>query len=173
MNGARMLGWALAMSLVGCATPSSAPDSLRRLEPAQLAQLSATRPAAPLSLADIVQRSQAGVAPAALVDEIRRTSTHHGLSPAEAEQLRQQGVAPSVVDELIAAQSRWAQDEATAAKVREQTARAAAEDRARAEQARRRKAYGPVYRPYYDPFWPYGYARPFGWGVGIGSYQRW
>lgn len=171
----RLLRFLLQMSapllLLSCASPSSSPQSLRRLEPAELAAIEAAR-AAPLSLDDIVRRSRAGTDAATLIGEIRRSGTRHALTPADAQRLRGQGVAQEVLDELADAQARWARDEATAAKVRRDTAQAAAEDRARAEAERRQRARSTYYPPYYDPLWPYGYPGRagyggFGWGFGI------
>ena len=78
---------------------------------------------------------------------------------------------PDVLDELAAAEARAARDQATADKVRRATEQAAAEDRARAEAERRRRAYSPYYdplgpygRPFY-PAYPYGYPGYFGGGV--------
>ena len=97
--------------------------------------------------------------------------TRHALTPAEAQRLREQGVAAEVLDELAAAEARAARDQATADKVRRATEQAAAEDRARAEAERRRRAYSPYYdplgpygRPFY-PAYPYGYPGYFGGGV--------
>ncbi len=171
----RVVALLAPLLLTACATPSSSPDSLRRLDPAASALLDAARRSGPLSLDDIVRKSREGVGAAALIDEIRRTATHHALTPAETQRLRDQGVAQAVLDELVAAQERWARDEATAAKVRRDTAQAAAEDRARAEEERRRRTYyGPTYSPYYDPFWPHGYpSGRFGYGgFGWGGYYR-
>ena len=169
-----------ASLLVACAAPSSSPQALRRLPPAELAAIEAAQRAGPLSLDDIVRRSREGVAAAALVDEIRRTGTHHALVPADVQRLRGQGVAQEVLDALAEAQSRWARDQATAEKVSRATAQAAAEDRARAEEARRQRAAFPYNSPYnspfYDPMLPYGYPYGypgrfgyggFGWGVHI------
>ena len=109
----------------------------------------------------------------ALIEDIRSTGTHLAVTPEERARLAGQGVAPAVLDELAAAQARWAQDQATADKVRADTARIEAADRARAEEERRRRAYyGPTYSPYYspyrDPMWPYGYPGRRGYGGGFG-----
>lgn len=156
-----------SLLLVSCASPSSSPQAIQRLDPAQLAALEAAHRTVPLSLDDIVRKWRAGIGAAALVEEIRRTGTHLALTPADTQRLREQGVAPEVLAELSAAQERWARDQATAEKVRRDTARAAAEDRAEAE--RRRRAYA---SPYYDPLWPYGYAYPYGYPgrIGYGGY---
>lgn len=160
-----------ALLLISCAAPSSSPQAIQRLDPAELAAIEAARAARPLSLDEIVRRSRAGVGTAALLDEIRRTGTRHALTPAEAQRLREQGVAAEVLDELAAAEARAARDQATADKVRRATEQAAAEDRARAEAERRRRAYSPYYdplgpygRPFY-PAYPYGYPGYFGGGV--------
>lgn len=173
--------------LAACVAPSASPQAIQRLEPAEfaarVAAIEAARPAAPLSLDEIVRKWKAGAGSSALVDEIRCTGTRHALTPQDVERLRGQGVAPEVIDEIRAAQARWAADQASADKVRKLTAEAAAEDRARAEAARRRALaphyYPPYGSPFYDPMRPYGYGQPFGypgpfgprgglgWGIGI------
>lgn len=171
------LGWLAAgvaslTLLGGCAAPRVAP-SAERLDPGQLEAISAANRAGPLTIEQIIRRSKAGEAPAVLIEDIRRTGTHLAVTPEERARLSGQGVALAVLDELAAAQARWAQDQATADKVRADTARIEAADRARAEEERRRRAYyGPAYVPYYlpyaDPMWPYGYPAHRGYGGGFG-----
>jgi len=161
---------AAASLLAACAAPSASPQAVRRLPPAELAAIEAAAGRrAPLSLEEIVRRSREGVAAAALIDEIRRTGTRHALAPADVQRLRGQGVAQAVVDELAEGEARRARDQATADKVRRDTAQAEAEDRARAEAERRQRAMYPYGSPYYDPLWPYGYPPGypgrFGWGL--------
>ena len=159
-----------ALLLAACTTPVSSPQAIQRLVPAELARIDAARPGRPLSLDEIVQQSRF-VPPPILIETLRSTGTHHALTPSQAIRLRQQGVAPEVLDALADAHQRWVQDQATAEKVRRDTEQAAALDRARAEAERAsRAAYPPVYAPYGDPF--YGYpGRPrfggIGWGIQI------
>lgn len=170
--------------LAACATtpPSADPRAVRRLDPAELARTDAARPGRPLALDEIVRRSREGLPTAELLDILRSTGTHHALSPSEVLRLREQGVAPEVLDALAEAQARHDRDQATADKVRQQTEQAAAVERARAEAYRRglREGY-PAY-PYGTI--RYGYPQPFGfpyygpgprwgrgglqWGIGIG-----
>ena len=169
--------------LAACATtsPSADPRAVRRLDPAELARMEAARPGRPLGLDEIVRRSREGVPTAELLDILRSTGTHHALNPSEVLRLREQGVAPEVLDALAEAQARHDLDQATADKVRQQTEQAAAIERARAEAYRRgvREGY-PAY-PYGTI--RYGYPQPFGfphygpglpwrrggihWGIGI------
>lgn len=170
----RVAAVAALVALAGCAAPRVAP-SADRLAPGRLEVISAESRGGPLTLEQITRRSKAGEAPVALIEDIRRTGTHLAVPPDERARLIGQGVAPAVLDELAAAQARWAQDQATAERVRIDTARIEAADRARAEEERRRRAYyGPVYSPYYNPMLPYGYpayrgygGASFGWGVQI------
>jgi hypothetical protein len=160
--------------LAACATPVAPPQSILRLDPAELARIDAARPGRPLSLDEIVQQSRV-VPPPILIQTLRSTGTHHALSPSQAIRLREQGVAPEVLDALAEAQERWARDQATAEKVRRDTEQAAALDRARAEAERARRAYyPPVYSPYSDPFYGYPFGYPgragfggIGWGIQI------
>lgn len=173
----KRLGWLAAAAasvavLAGCAAPRVAP-SADRLSPGELEAVAATRRAGPLTIEQVIQRSRTGEAPAALIEDIRRTGTRLAVTPEERARLAGQGVAPAVLDELAAAQGRWAQDQATADKVRADTARIEAADRARAEEERRRRdyygpAYSPYYSPYRDPMWPYGYPGRRGYGGGFG-----
>lgn len=166
-----------ACGLAACATPSSSPQAVQRLDPAELARLEAARPEAPLSLEEVVRQSRAGVPTATLLETLSATGTRHALSPSEAVRLREQGVAPEVLDALAAAQERWARDQATADKVRRDTEQAAALDKAKAEAERYRRQSQP--QPYWDPFWPYPYAYPPGYpgwrgygGIGWGGRIR-
>lgn len=150
--------------LAACATPPSAdPAAVRRLDPSELARIDAARPERPLGLDEIVRLSRQGVPTASLLETLRRTGTHHALAPSDVLRLKAQGVAPEVLDALADAEARYARDQATADKVRQQTEQADALDRARAEAYRRgaRDAY-PVYPAY--PGYPYGsmrYGSPF------------
>lgn len=163
----------LALLLAACATPPSAdPRAVRRLDPAELSRTDASRPGQqPLSLGEIVRLSREGRPTASLLETLRSTGTAHALSPSEVLRLREQGVAPEVLDALAEAQARRDRDQATADKVRQQTEQAAAVDRARAEAYRRgaREAY-PAYPygsiRYVDPFgFPYPGPSPY-WGRG-------
>lgn len=175
---ARLRGAALAAVTVllgACATPSSAPQAIQRLDPAELARLEAARADPPLSLDEIVRQSRAGVPTATLLENLKRTGTRQALSPSEAIRLREQGVAPEVLDALTAAQERWARDQATADKVRRDTEQAAALDKAKADAER----YRMQSQPYWDPLWPYPYAYPPGYpgwrgygGIGWGGRIR-
>lgn len=165
-------GLVAGLLLAGCAAPRVAP-SADRLDEGQLDRAVAQSRIVPLTVARIVARSRAGEAPGSLIDDIRSSNTHLALPPETRATLRGQGVAEAVLDELAAAHARWAQDQATAEKVRRDTARIEAADRARAEEARRRRDdYGPYVSPY-APLWPYGYppyrgyGGGFGWGVHI------
>ena len=168
--------------LAACATPpSSDPRAVRRLDPAELASTEAVRPGRPLGLDEIVRRSREGVPTAALLDVLRSTGTHHALSPSEVLRLREQGVAPEVLDALAEAQARHDRDQATADKVRQQTEQAAAVERARAEAYRRgvwdaypAYPYGTIRygqpHPYGFPYYGPGLPRGRGgihWGIGI------
>ncbi|NTV96791.1 MAG: hypothetical protein HGA75_15490 [Thiobacillus sp.] len=124
-----------ALLLAACTTPVSSPQAIQRLDPAELARIDAARPGRPLSLDEIVQQSRF-VPPPILIETLRSTGTHHALTPSQAIRLRQQGVAPEVLDALADAHQRWVQDQATAEKVRRDTEQAAALDRARAEAER-------------------------------------
>lgn len=166
---------AVTVLLGACATPSSSPQAIQRLDPAELARLGAARPEPPLSLDEILRQSRAGVPTATLLDTLARTSTRHALSPSEAIRLREQGVAPEVLDAITAAQERWARDQATADKVRRDTEQAAALDKAKADAER----YRMQSQPYWDPLWPYPYAYPPGYpgwrgygGIGWGGRLR-
>jgi hypothetical protein len=128
-----------------------------------------------LSLDEIVRQSRAGVPTATLLENLKRTGTRQALSPSEAIRLREQGVAPEVLDALTAAQERWARDQATADKVRRDTEQAAALDKAKADAER----YRMQSQPYWDPLWPYPYAYPPGYpgwrgygGIGWGGRIR-
>lgn len=149
----------LATLTAACATPPSAdPRAVRRLDTAEIARVDAARTARPLSLEEVVRLSRQGTPTATLLETLRNTGTHHALSPSEVLRLREQGVAPEVLDALAEAQARRDRDQATADKVRQQTEQAAAVDRARAE-AYRRGAWDAY------PVYPYGslyYGRPFG-----------
>ena len=154
---------ALAALTAACATPPSAdPRAVRRLDAAEVARVDAARAARPLSLDEVVRLSRQGTPTAALLETLRNTGTHHALSPSDVLRLREQGVAPEVLDALAEAQARRDRDQATADKVRQQTEQAAAVDRARAE-AYRRGAWDAY------PVYPYGslyYGRPFGHSFG-------
>jgi hypothetical protein len=168
--------------LAACATPpSSDPRAVRRLDPTELASTEAVRPGRPLGLDEIVRRSREGVPTAALLDVLRSTGTHHALSPSEVLRLREQGVAPEVLDALAEAQARHDRDQATADKVRQQTEQAAAVERARVEAYRRgvwdaypAYPYGTIRygqpHPYGFPYYGPGLPRGRGgihWGIGI------
>lgn len=164
---------AAVLLLAACATPVAPPQSIQRLDPAELARIDAARPGRPLTLGEIVQQSRV-VPPPILIETLRSTGTHHALTPSQAIRLREQGVAPEVLDALVDAQERWARDQATAEKVRRDTEQAAALDRARAEAERARRAAYPVYSPYSDPFYGYPFGYPgragfggIGWGIQI------
>lgn len=160
--------------LSACVTPVAPPQSIQRLDPAELARIEAARPGRPLSLAEIVQQSRV-VPPPILIETLRSSGTHHALTPSQVIRLREQGVAPEVLDALADAHERWARDQATAEKVRRDTEQAAALDRARAAEERARRAYyPPVYSPYSDPFYGYPFGYPgragfggIGWGIQI------
>ena len=170
----------LAVLCAACATPPSAdPRAVRRLDPAESARIDAARPGQPLSLDEIVRLSRQGTPTATLLETLRNTGTHHALSPSEVLRLREQGVAPAVLDAIAEAQARWEQDNAAAAKARQQTEQAAAVDRARAE-AYRRGAwdaypvypygsiyYGQPFRSYSRPGHPWGRGG-INWGIRIG-----
>lgn len=165
---------AVVLLMSACAAPVAPPQSILRLDPAELARIEAARPGRPLSLDEIVRQSRV-VPPPILIETLRSTGTHHALTPSQAIRLREQGVALEVLDELNAAHERWARDQATAEKVRRDTEQAAALDRARAEVERARRAYyPPVYSPYSDPFYGYPFGYPgrarfggIGWGIQI------
>lgn len=166
----------IPLLLGACATPSSPPQAIQRLDPAELARLEAARAEPPLSLDEILRQSRAGVPTAALLETLARTGTRHALSPSEAIRLREQGVAPEVLDALTAAQERWARDQATADQVRRDTEQAAALDKAKADAERYRQR---ATTPYWDPLWPYPYAYPPGYpgwrgygGIGWGGRLR-
>ena len=111
----KRLGWLAAAAasvavLAGCAAPRVAP-SADRLSPGELEAIAAARRAGPLTIEQIIQRSRTGEAPAALIEDIRRTGTHLAVTPEERARLAGQGVAPAVLDELVAAQARWAQED--------------------------------------------------------------
>ena len=172
------LGGVLALLLAGCAAPRVATVPAR-LDPGVAAQQAGPQ-SEPLSLEQIIARTQAGEGSAALVGEIRRRGTAAAVSPDELRRLRAEGVDEAVVDELLAADVRRLRDQATAEKVRRQTAEVEAADRARAEAERRQAAsygYGYGAYPYYGSFgWSLGYGyrhyspRPYrggiGWGIG-------
>lgn len=176
-----LLGGLFAVLLVGCAAPRVATVPAR-LDPGVAAQR--TMPESePLSLDQIIARSRAGEASPALVGEIRRRGTAAAVSPDELRRLRAEGVDQAVIDELLAADVRRMQDQATAEKVRRQTAAVEAADRARAEAERRRAAsYGYGYGPYpyygsfgwslgygYRNYYPHPYSGGLGWGI---EYRR-
>lgn len=177
---ARGLGMVLlAVGVAGCVTPSADPRALRRLDPAELARIEAARPGRPLSLDEVVALARQGRPVAEQLEVLRSTGTRHALTPSEALRLQAQGVAPEVLDALAEAQARWAQDEATADKVRREQAAQAATERARAEAYRRawRDAEwnSSLYLNYGAPFGSpyYRYGRPWGpgglgWGIRYG-----
>lgn len=177
-----LLGVAGLGLLAGCVAPSASPQAVRRLPPEALARLEPPRESRPLSLDEIVQAS-GRTPPSVLIDLLRRSGTHHALSPSQVLRLREQGVAPEVLDEITAAEARRAQDQASAERVRRATEQAAALERARADAAER------AYPNRFDPSWPYAYpgyplypgypghfgysprgpypGPRFGWGLGV------
>ncbi|MDD3354836.1 hypothetical protein [Zoogloea sp.] len=90
-----------------------------------------------MSLDELVRLSRQGRPVGEVLDIVRRTGTHHPLTPSEILRLREQGVAPEVLDELVAAQVRFERDQAAAERVRQAQAQAATVDRARSEAYRR------------------------------------
>ena len=71
-------------------------------------RLSRRKTRGPLTIEQIIQRSRTGEAPAALIEDIRRTGTRLAVTPEERARLADPGVAPAVLDRLAAAQARRA-----------------------------------------------------------------
>ena len=118
---------AMAALMAACATsPTADPRAVRRLDPTELQRIDAVRPGRPLSLDDIVRRSREGEPTAVLLDALRTTGTHHALNPSDVLRLRDQGVAPEVLDALAEAQARHDRDQAAADKARQMADQAAA-----------------------------------------------
>ncbi len=172
----------MAALMAACATsPTADPRAVRRLDPTELQRIDAARPGRPLSLDDIVRRSREGEPTAVLLDALRTTGTHHALNPSDVLRLRDQGVAPEVLDALAEAQARHDRDQAAADKARQMADQAAALERARAEAYRRgvwdaypAYPYGTIRygqpHPYGFPYYGPGLPRGRGgihWGIGI------
>lgn len=174
------IGAVLALLLAGCAAPRVATVPAR-LDAVAVAP-SAAALSGPISIEQIIAQAQSGATTAAIVAEIRQRGTVAAVSPDDLRRMRGQGVDQAVIDELLAADARRAQDQATADKVRRQTAAIEALDRARAEAEQRRAAsYGYGYAPYpyatfgwslgygYRNYYPRPYRGGFGWGI---DYRR-
>jgi hypothetical protein len=163
----------LLLAVAGCATQPQVAQRdaegnpvLERMTPEQWASV---RPQAPvrLSRATIVELSQQGVPPAAIIDRYFQTGSRLRASAAELAEMRRQGVGQQVIDYI-------ASSEEDARRIDTATAQADRDGREREWWLRSSSQWGwqgPAWGPRFAPFGGYAWS-PWGsgWygGVGVG-----